>query len=129
MDVCQLIIKKSTSQTQEGQLSDYFLDQKEGVIIYELDKNQNDNQTAQNDNHIQIKLCNQAISQIMGFEACESSYSFEIPKAVREKPTFKITAIDSESFDEEARTDYTSLWDVLLDPKFLEHTETSAILK
>ena len=65
----------------------------------------------------------------MGFETCESSYSFAIPKAAREKPTFKITAINSESFDEEASLDYTSLWDVLLDPKFLEHTETSAILK
>ena len=65
----------------------------------------------------------------MGFGACESSYSFEIPKAVREKPTFKITGINSESFDEETSLDYSSLGNVLLDPKFLENTETSAILK
>ena len=47
LDVSQLIIKKWTSQKQEGQLSDYFLSQKEGVIIYELDKKfKNDNETA-----------------------------------------------------------------------------------
>ena len=57
LDVCQLTITKWTSQKQEGQLSDYFLNQKEGVIIYELEKTENDWDLAQN-KHINIKLCN-----------------------------------------------------------------------
>ena len=47
LDVCYLIIKNWKIQKQQGQLQSYFMNQKDGVIIFEKKKNKNDEITSE----------------------------------------------------------------------------------
>ena len=85
----------------------YLLNQKEGVIIYNIDCDKKPN----------IHLCNVATTSLFDFEAKRFELSYSIPQKVLEEKTLNLN--DLEDGTDAQVNDYRPLVDVLNQPKLL----------
>lgn len=128
LDVAHLIVKKWATHNHQSQLKAYFMNQKEGVIIYEPIGQDSSLESSTEDVAPKIYLSNGSVSGILGFEVTET-----IPPEVMKAPTFdfKQQNLDSTSLRSiGVNPELTSLQDLLIKPALLgEEKEIVVSLK